>query len=261
LSGSARVRIGGVPIDRLTLDEAIAAIDALVTERRGGVVFTPNVDHVVEFHENPKMREAYEAASLSLVDGMPVVWASRLLGDPLPERVAGSDIVMPLARHAAARGWRVFLLGGAEGIAERAKRELETQLPGIQIVGTLAPRIDMREPASRRADVREAVKKSAPDVVFVAFGAPKQELFIHESREELAPAVMLGLGASLDFIAGSIPRAPEWMARNGLEWAYRLGREPRRLWRRYLVRDPKFLIILLRGLRRDARGDARSEHR
>ncbi len=246
----SRVRVGGVPIDALTLAETVDAIDALVVAKKGGSVFTPNVDHVVEYSENPAMRAAYEAASLSVADGMPVLWASRLLGRPLPEKVSGSDLVMPLLRRAASRKWRVFLLGGGDGVAARAQQELEKTLPGIAIVGTLAPRVDMREPFERRDAIREAVKRAAPEIVVVGLGAPKQELFIHESKEALAPAVLLGLGASIDFVAGTIPRAPAWMSKNGLEWAYRLGREPRRLWRRYLVRDPKFAWILLRGASR-----------
>jgi N-acetylglucosaminyldiphosphoundecaprenol N-acetyl-beta-D-mannosaminyltransferase len=164
--------------------------------------------------------------------------------------VSGSDLLMPLMKDAASRGWRVFLLGGGDGVAARAQSELERLLPGIRIVGALGPRVDMREPASRRDDVRDAVKRATPDIVVVGLGAPKQELFIHESRAALAPAVLLGLGASIDFLAGAVPRAPAWMSKSGLEWAYRLAREPRRLWRRYLVRDPKFLLILARTAKR-----------
>jgi N-acetylglucosaminyldiphosphoundecaprenol N-acetyl-beta-D-mannosaminyltransferase len=248
-AGSLRVRIGGLPIDRLTLGGAIDAIDELVSSGRGGAVFTPNVDHVVEYQDNERLRDAYEAASLSLVDGVPVLWASHLLGEPLPEKVSGSDLVMPLLRHAAKREWRVFLLGGGDGVAEMAKRSLENSIPGIDVVGALSPRIDMRQERAVRAPVVEAVGRAKPQVVIVALGAPKQELFIHESREALRPAVLFGLGASLDFIAGTVPRAPEWMSRSGLEWLFRLSREPRRLWRRYLVRDPKFLLILARSVR------------
>jgi N-acetylglucosaminyldiphosphoundecaprenol N-acetyl-beta-D-mannosaminyltransferase len=251
-SGRARrLRIAGLPIDPLTLTAAVSAIEELVLAGEGGTVFTPNVDHVVEFQDNAALREAYEAASLSLVDGMPVVWASHVFAKvPLPEKVSGSDLVMPVLRAAAARGLRVFLLGGGEGVADRAKAELEQMLPGIQIVGTMAPRVDMREPPERRANIREAVKRAAPDLVLVAFGAPKQELWMHESRAFLAPAVMLGIGAALDFIAGTLPRAPRWISESGLEWLYRLAREPLRLWRRYLVRDPRFLWILLRDATR-----------
>jgi N-acetylglucosaminyldiphosphoundecaprenol N-acetyl-beta-D-mannosaminyltransferase len=243
-----RVTVGGVPIDALTRSEAIQVIDDLVTRKKGGVVFTPNVDHVVEFEQNLELRDAYAAADLSLVDGMPVLWASFLLGERLPEKISGSDLALPLLAHAASRGWRVFLLGGGEGVAELAAQRLANELPSLRIAGTLGPRVDMREPPEGRERIVETVREARPDVVLVAFGAPKQELFIHEVREALAPAVLLGLGASLDFIAGTVPRAPRWMSSVGLEWLYRLGREPRRLWRRYLVRDPRFLAIVLGDL-------------
>lgn len=248
MTSPRRVRIGGVPIDALTLEEAIDAVDQLVARRRGGSVFTPNVDHIVLCQDDAALRAAYQAASLSLVDGMPVLWASRLLGRPLPEKVSGSDLVVPLARHGAARGWKFFLLGGAPGVAERAKKRLEDDIEGIRVVGTLAPSIDMRARSATRADVVGVVRDSGADVVFVGLGAPKQELWIHESVEALRPAVMLGIGATLDFLAGAVPRAPAWMSRGGLEWLYRLAREPRRLWKRYLVRDPRFVAVLIEEL-------------
>jgi N-acetylglucosaminyldiphosphoundecaprenol N-acetyl-beta-D-mannosaminyltransferase len=243
-----RVSIGGVPIDSLTLREAIDAIDLLVASGRGGAVFTPNVDHIIEFETNPRLRQAYEAVDLSLVDGMPVVWASRLLGRGLPEKVSGSDLIEPLLEHAMAREWRVFFLGGQEGVGALAAARLKETMPNLSIVGTLAPRVDMTAPKERRTEIVEAIRATRPHLVFVAFGAPKQELWIHEAREDLKPSVFLGIGASLDFIAGTLPRAPRWVSRSGFEWLYRLGREPRRLWKRYLVRDPRFFIILLRDL-------------
>lgn len=244
-----RARIGGLPVDRMTFAQAMEAIESLVLSRAGGSVFTPNVDHVVQFAENRRLRDAYERASLSLADGMPIVWASRLVGQPIPEKISGSDLVTPLLERAGARGWRVFLLGGNDGVAEAAAAKMTQAYPGLQIVGTLAPRVDLDEPSERRTAIVEAVKAAAPDLVLFAFGAPKQELFIAEVQDALRPAVLLGIGASLDFLAGTVPRAPAWMSSHGLEWAYRLAREPRRLWRRYLLRDPKFLVILLRSLR------------
>jgi N-acetylglucosaminyldiphosphoundecaprenol N-acetyl-beta-D-mannosaminyltransferase len=243
-----RVRIGGVPIDSLTLKDAIQAIDDLVAAGKGGAVFTPNVDHIVEFEKNPALRLAYAAADLSLVDGMPVVWASRLMGTSLPEKISGSDLVLPLLERALERAWRVFLLGGLEGVADLAAKNLAKKMPTLRIVGTLAPRIDMNEPKDSRREVVEAVRRARPDIVVVAFGAPKQELWIEEARSELVPAVLLGLGASVDFLAGTLPRAPAWMSDSGLEWLYRLAREPRRLWKRYLLRDPRFFAIVLREL-------------
>ena len=245
---AGRVRVGGVPIDRLTMAQAVDAIEELVHAGRGGSVFTPNVDHIVQCQDDARLREAYEAVSLSLADGMPVVWASRLLRRAVPEKVSGSDLVGPLLGRAALRHWRVLLLGGGEGIAERAAAQMSADNPGLSVVGTLSPRIDLREAIGERRGLVDAVRRLTPDLILVALGAPKQELWIHESREALAPAVLLGVGATLDFIAGVVPRAPAWISRSGLEWLYRLAREPRRLWRRYLVQDPKFLGVLLSDL-------------
>jgi len=248
-----RVRMGELEIDPLTFDEAIDAIDALIASDKGGTVFTPNVDHVVQVDEDPRFRSAYAGAALSLVDGMPVLWAARLMGQRLPQKISGSDLVVPLMKRAAARKWRVYFLGGAEGAAERAKERLEREIPGLTIVGTSSPRIAIDEPAERRAATLAEVKAAKPDLVLVALGAPKQELWSDAVAKELRPAVLIGVGASIDFLAGVVTRAPAWMSENGLEWLYRLGQEPRRMWRRYLLRDPKFAWILLREIARARR--------
>lgn len=241
-----RVRIGSIDVDVVRLAEAVDAIDALVAAGRGGAVFTPNVDHVVKAERDAELRAAYAEAELSLADGMPLVWASRLLGAPLPERVAGSDLVLPLAARAAQRGWRVYLVGGAPGDAARAA-EVLAQAPGVEIAGVDAPLLDLSPAGAGAARAAaERVRAARPHLVLAAFGAPKQELWIHRHRELLRPAVVLGVGASLAFVAGTLPRAPRWMSRAGLEWLHRLAREPRRLWRRYLVEDPTFARILVR---------------
>ncbi len=245
-----RMRIGRVPIDSVTFAEAIDAIDALVASGQGGTVFTPNVDHVVQAEENERFRDAYAAAALSLVDGMPVLWASRLMGSPLPEKVSGSDLVVPLLERAAKRGWRVFFLGGLPGAAEEARDLLVARIPGLQIVGIDSPMINVDGATSSHDAVVTVLREARPDLVLVALGAPKQELFSHAIAERMRPAVLVGVGGTLDFIAGKVRRAPPWMSASGLEWLYRLAQEPRRMWRRYLVRDPKFLLILLRELRR-----------
>jgi N-acetylglucosaminyldiphosphoundecaprenol N-acetyl-beta-D-mannosaminyltransferase len=244
-----------VRVDSVDLDGALDFIDALVAAGRGGVVFTPNVDHVILAHEDPRMRAAYSKVDLSVADGMPLVWASRLLRPPLPQRVAGSDLVPHLLERAAERRWRVYFLGGAPGVAALARDTVLKQIPDLEIVGIDAPRFSPDEPMSAQQAVVERIRAARPHVVFVAFGAPKQEIWIDRFREQVAPAVLLGVGATLDFLAGSIPRAPRWMAESGLEWLFRLSREPRRLWRRYLLRDPKFLLVLGReiGMRVRAR--------
>jgi len=239
-----RIELGPVPVDALTFEEALARVEELVRAGQGGAVFTPNVDHVVLAHEDERLRDAYSRASLSLADGMPLLWTSRLLGTPLPEKISGSDFVGPLLERAADRGWRVYFLGGAPGVAAKARDAILEQLPKLRIVGVDAPRIDVNEPLDQRAGVLDAIRASGADLVLVALGAPKQEIWIDQTRGALKPAVLLGVGASLDFIAGTVPRAPRWMSRSGLEWLYRLGREPGRLWRRYLVRDPKYVLVM-----------------
>ena len=254
---SDRVAIGSIEVDRVTFAGAIDAIDDLIRARGGGAVFTPNVDHVVLAGEHETFRRSYARASLCVADGMPLVWAARLLGNPVPEKVSGSDIVPSLMERAALRGYRVYLLGGAPGSAEEAARVLRQR--GVTIAGVDAP--GLRDPLDtvERRPIVERIRQAAPDLVLVAFGAPKQELFIDAVRSELG-TVFIGVGGTLEFIAGKVPRAPRWMSRHGLEWLYRLAREPRRLWRRYLVRDPRFASIVARMLmgRRAALASART---
>ena len=241
-----RIQIGQLPIDAVDLPGALAAIEALIDARAGGTVFTPNVDHIVMGERDARFREAYRRVGLSLVDGMPVLWAARILGRPLPEKISGSDLVVPLMERAAARGRRVFLLGGAPMSAETAAVRLKQRFPGLNIVGTEAPRVDLRSPLADRLVLAARVAQTKPDLVLVAFGAPKQEIFCDVTLDVFKPAVLVCVGASLDFLAGMARRAPAWMSRAGLEWAYRLAHEPRRLAARYLLRDPQFALILFR---------------
>ena len=238
-----RVRVGALELDVLRLEEAIDAIVQLVRDRRGGTVFTPNVDHVVQAQHDLAFREAYSRVSLSLVDGTPVLWAARLLGTPLPEKLSGSDLFDPLLERAAREGLRVVLLGGGPGVAELAAANLRQKLPSLQIVDTLAPRLGLT-PTAEEHETVERLKRANADLIFVCLGAPKQELFSDRNREVLAPAVLVGFGAAVDFAAGTMPRAPRWMSQMGLEWAFRLGREPKRLAARYLLRDPEFFKIV-----------------
>ncbi len=242
-----RIWIGQVPIDRVTFEGALAAIERLIAEKRGGTVFTPNVDHVVMAEHDGVFREAYARVSLSVVDGMPVLWAARSLGEPLPEKISGSDLVPALLDRAASRGWSVYLLGGAEKSAERASRALEQR--HVRVAGFSAPHVPVSASPADHRTLAETIAAANPDLVFVGLGAPKQELFADAVAERVKPAVLIGVGATIDFLAGVVPRAPPWMSRAGLEWLYRLGREPRRLWRRYLLRDPEFALVVLRQLR------------
>jgi N-acetylglucosaminyldiphosphoundecaprenol N-acetyl-beta-D-mannosaminyltransferase len=251
-----RIHLGALDIDDVSLAEALAAVSALVERGEGGTVLTPNVDHVVLVEDDARLRAAYAAASLSLVDGTPVLWASHLLGEPLREKVSGSDLILPLMELAAAMRYRVYFLGGGPGVAERAAARLGRLVPDLRVAGIDAPAIDLDGSFD---EVVARIRAARPHLVLVALGCPKQEIFMHKIAAAVRPAVLLGIGAGLDFFAGTVERAPAWVSAAGLEWLYRLAREPRRLWRRYLVRDPRFLWILLRELRaRSARRAAKA---
>ncbi len=242
-----RLRVGALWVDVVTREEALDALDALVARGEGGSVFTPNVDHVVMAERDAAFRDAYDGASLSLADGAPLVWASHLLQPAVPEKLSGSDMLVPMARLAARRGWRVYLLGGGPGSAAEAARRLRDE-HGVHVVGTDDARISATSDPASDGPVLARLRAARPDLVFVALGAPKQELFIARARGAMGPAVAVGVGASLDFLAGALRRSPAWMSRVGLEWLYRLCQEPRRLWRRYLIQDPKFALVVLKTL-------------
>lgn len=244
-NAAARFRIGQLAIDRLSFAEALDRIEALVKARRGAAVFTPNVDHVVLAERNAEFRAAYAAADLSLVDGTPLLWAARLLHEPLPEKISGSDLVVPLMGLAAQRRWRVYLLGSTPEACAAAWKRLADL--GVRVVGTDSPVIRLWGRDDTEAALAR-LRAARPDLVLVGLGAPKQEIWIHRHRAELGSAVALGIGAAIDFLAGRVRRAPPWISRAGLEWLYRLAHEPRRLWRRYLVNDPAFLRVLAREL-------------
>lgn len=194
---------------------------------------TPNVDHVVLAETDLRLRAAYEQAALSLVDGMPLVWLAAAMGESLPEKISGADFVLPLLARAASEGWRVYFLGGASGVGVRARDRLVAAMPTLAVVGIDAPPLGFERDPAERAAVLARLQAVRPHVVLMALGCPKQEVLMHEWREEMTPAVALGVGASLDFLAGIRPRAPRWLSRAGLEWAFRLVQEPRRLAGRY----------------------------
>jgi len=243
----ARVELFGVQIDRLRMEEAVAQIQAWVADSAGRCHFvvTPNVDHVVMLEHHVGLQASYRDAGMVLVDGAPVLWASRLLRTPLPAKVSGSDLVKPLMQRAAERGHRVYFLGGDEGVAEKARDILLAEFPTLNIVGIDSPRIQVDTVSP---EIIQRVRAAQPHLVLVALGAPKQEIFSHEQRAAMKPAVLVGVGASLDFIANVRKRAPAWLSKVGLEWLFRLAQEPRRLAARYFLRDPQFFWIVARQL-------------
>ena len=251
---SSRIWIANVPIDVLDFPGALARLAELAKSGSGGTVFTPNVDHVMRAERDRAFREAYAASALSLVDGKPVVWAASLLGAPLPEKLSGSDLVHPLFAMAEREGLSVYFVGGRMGATEIVVEKLATQYPRLKVIGRSDPtRVLETAIDAKLAEVAAEIAECKPSFVLVALGSPRQELWAHSVAPRLAPSVFLGIGSALDLVAGQITRSPRWMSDAGLEWLYRLGKEPRRLWRRYLLDDMPFLALVLREMRRKAK--------
>src|SRR4051794_29542915 len=240
-----RVSVMDMAIDCVTEREAIAAVITGLATRRGGRVITPNLDQLRMFHQAPSVRALYHDADLVLADGMPLVWASRLQGTPLPERVAGSSLTLSLTAEAARHGASVFLLGGDPGVAERAAAELAERYPGLRIAGTASPPRGFETDPDEMAGIVQALERTRPDITFIALGFPKQDWLARQLSDHFLETWFIGVGISLSFVAGELPRAPRWMQLAGLEWLHRLVHEPRRLASRYLVHDLPFGFRLL----------------
>ncbi|MEZ6139413.1 MAG: WecB/TagA/CpsF family glycosyltransferase [Zavarzinella sp.] len=215
-----------------TMAETMAAIEQLVKQRQPALIITANLNYAMLCANSQELRDLNQRAAFLLADGMPMVWWSRWIGRPLPERVAGSDMMAHLASYGAARGWRFYLLGAGPGVAERAGKKLQEQYPGLVICGTECP--PFRTLTTEEIHFqRHRILAAKPDILLVAFGQPKGERWILQHMDELQVPVSIQVGATLDFVAGIVSRAPRWMQITGMEWLYRLLQEPKRLVRRY----------------------------
>lgn len=233
------VELFGIRLNPVTMAEALSIIDGWIRDDREGeglchYVTTPNVDHVVLLRDHAEMRAAYANASLVLADGWPVVAASRWLGVPLPERVAGSDLVPALFSAAELhRPLRTYLLGAAPGVAFRAAQKIHERWPAVQVVGVDSPPLGFERDPELNARILSRIASVQPDLLVIGFGAPKQELWVHKHCHAIESKVAICAGATIDFLAGERRRAPPWMQRMGMEWLHRVASEPRRLVRRY----------------------------
>jgi N-acetylglucosaminyldiphosphoundecaprenol N-acetyl-beta-D-mannosaminyltransferase len=239
-----RVRLLELELDAVTEAEAIATILHGLDKGVGGFVVTPNLDHLRQLSQTPELTSLFRKPDLVVADGMPLVWASRLQGSPLPERVAGSELIWSLTAEAALRDRSVFLLGGAPGTCEGAEGRLRSVYPGARLAGSYCPPFGFEYDAEEIESVRQVLRDAQPDIVFVALGFPKQERLIAYLRAEFPKMWFLGVGYSFSFVAGVTPRAPAWMIKLGLEWLHRLTKDPKRLASRYLLHGLPFAARL-----------------
>lgn len=240
------ITVLGQPIANLTIRETITHLGAMVVSGRPHHVVTVNPEFLMEARRNPTFRRALNRADLAVADGIGVLLAGILQRRPFKTRVAGVDLVVALAAESAVQGWRPFFLGAAPGVAEQAATRLQARFPGLRPAGCYAGAPTPVE----TPDLIARVNAANPDLLFVAYGHPTQDIWISEHRMALGVPVMMGVGGAFDFIAGVVPRAPASMRRLGLEWLYRLCRQPWR-WRRMLALPHFFLLALLEALTRD----------
>ena len=235
-----RVDLMGLPVDQLTERDTIETVVNAVLAGRGGCLFTPNLHHMHAFATGTDAA-VYERSSklpgarLVVADGMPLIWASKLRGTPLPERVAGSNLVWSLTERAAQAGASIFLLGGNPGAAEACAERMRADYPAVRIAGCASPPHGFEKDDRAIEEIVATLKAAAPDIVYIALGFPKQEELALQIAPQMPNTWFVGVGISFSFVAGEVQRAPRWMQAAGLEWIHRLLQEPRRLFRRYVI--------------------------
>lgn len=241
---NARADILGCSIDRLDLAETVATVERIIASRRFTQHMSINAAKLVAMHHDPKLSGIVGACGLVNADGQSVVWASKLLGDPLPERVAGIDLMGALLALAEKRGYRVYFLGARAEVLERAIERLREKHPSLQVAGAR----DGYYAEEESADVAAEIRAARADILFVAMTSPRKEYFLGEYGEQLGVPFVMGVGGSVDVAAGITRRAPAIWQRLGMEWLFRLLQEPRRMFRRYAVTNARFMGLVARAL-------------
>lgn len=231
-------------VSNVSMAEAIESIEKMIIENKKSYVVAINVDVVMKIEHDSYLKEATDNADMVLVDGKPLIWISKWHKAPVKEEVSGSDLVPELCKVAAAKGYSIFILGGKNGIAEQARTRLKDQYPSINVVGTYAPPFGFEDDQVELDKINQMITNVHPDLLIVCFGCPKQEKWIYENYQKYNAEVSICAGATVDFLAGNVNRAPKWMSAHGLEWVYRFLQEPKRLFKRYFIDDVQILKLV-----------------
>lgn len=242
---SKSFQIAGVKIHRVSLKETIRQIENLLRSCKSQICVT-NVYSIVMMQKDGKFKQINNSCSLVVADGMPLIWASKLLGPPIPERITGSDLFYELCKIAVQKQYKFFFLGSTNEVLNNMSIKLKRQFPNLQIVGTYSPPFKKTFSEVENKEIIEKINASSPDILWVGMTAPKQEKWIYYNLDKLNVKVAIGIGAVFDFVAGTVKRAPKWMQKIGLEWLFRLIQEPKRLWKRYLIGNTIFIWLVLK---------------
>lgn len=233
-------------VNNLTMSETIDAVEELIKSEKKSYVVAINVDVVIKIENDPYLKKIVDNADMVLVDGKPLVWISNFYGKPLKAKISGSDLVPLLCEEASKKQYSIFIIGGKEGVSGQAKQNLEKRLPGIRIVGTYAPTYGFEKNDAELNKINTLLSEAKPDLLIACFGCPKQEKWIFENISKYDAKVSICAGATVDFLAGNIKRAPRWMSEHGLEWLYRFLQEPKRMFKRYFIDDMKIFRLILK---------------
>lgn len=231
-------------VNNVNMDEAIQAIEDMIASEKKSYIVAINVDVVMKIENDSYLKEITDKADMVLVDGKPLEWIAKWHKRPIKAKISGSDLVPILCERAAEKGYSIFIIGGKEGIAEKAKQNLEGDLPGIRIVGTYAPPFGFEKDEEELDKINSMISSANPNLLIACFGCPKQEKWIYENYQKYDAKVSVCAGATVDFLAGNVNRAPKWMSDHGLEWFYRFLQEPKRMFKRYFIDDVKILKLI-----------------
>lgn len=241
-----KVRLFGIEFDNCSMQEAIHLIEQAIKQKKPSLVVTPNAQHINIVKKDKEFKKICNEASLVFPDSVPLIWASRILGQPLKERVAGSDILPTFCKIVARKKYKIFLLGAEPGVAKKAAKILESKNPGLVISDTYSPPFGFERDERENLKIIKMINTCKPDVLFVGLGTPKQEKWSWNYKDKMSVPVIICVGATFDFIAQKSNRAPYWMQKSGLEWFHRLCQEPRRLWKRYLIGNIIFILYVIK---------------
>lgn len=231
-------------VNNVDMCEAISAIESMIKDGDKHYVVAINVDVVIKIEADVYLKEIADRADMVLVDGKPLVWIAKWNKHPVKAKISGSDLVPILCKVASKKGYSIFIIGGKEGIADRAKQKLEDKYPKIKIVGTYSPTFGFEKDKKELNKINERISEVHPDILIACFGCPKQEKWIYENYQKYDAKVSLCAGATVDFLAGNVNRAPKWMSDHGLEWFYRFLQEPKRMFKRYFIDDIQVLKLV-----------------
>lgn len=241
-----RMRFMNSYIDNITKKEAIDYIEECIRLRKIGQVITPNVDQIVRMESDSYFKEICDNAELLLTDGHPLLWIAKWYKTPIREKICGSDLVPELCDVAAKKGYSVFLLGAAPGVAQKASDKLKEKLPDLKIAGVYSPPMGFEKDQKELNKINQMLYDSHADMLFVGMGVPKQDIFIYENMNKYQIPMSFSIGGTIDFIAGEQKRAPKWMSKIGIEWLYRLCQSPKRMFKRYFIDDLKIVKLAIK---------------